>query len=58
MSDSDIHVRVINVGLLLLQQIMKTVTDYELGLDLRTAAYICALVKIYNIYQEAGVTTL
>ncbi|CAI8003235.1 Glutamate dehydrogenase, mitochondrial [Geodia barretti] len=37
-------------------QIMEAVRDYNLGLDLRTAAYVCALRKIYNVYREAGIT--
>ena len=39
-----------------LQQIMDAVRDYNLGLDLRTAAYVCALAKIYTVYKEAGIT--
>ena len=35
---------------------MNVVRDYNLGLDLRTAAYVCALTKIYTVYQEAGIT--
>lgn len=38
------------------QQIMNAVRDYNLGLDLRTAAYVCALRKIYTVYREAGIT--
>ena len=34
---------------------MKTAQKYDLGLDLRTAAYICALTKIYTAYKEAGI---
>ena len=41
---------------LLLQQIMRAVKEYDLGLDVRTAAYICALEKIYNVYISAGIT--
>jgi glutamate dehydrogenase (NAD(P)+) len=37
-------------------QIMEAVRDYNLGLDLRTAAYVCALRKIYTVYREAGIT--
>ena len=37
------------------QQIMKTAQEYNLGLDLRTAAYICVLTKIYTVYKEAGI---
>ena len=38
------------------QQIMKAVREHNLGLDLRTAAYVCALKKIYIVYREAGIT--
>ena len=43
-------------SLSLLQQIMKAVREYNLGLDLRTAAYVCALEKIYTVYLSAGIT--
>lgn len=35
---------------------MKAVREHNLGLDLRTAAYVCALKKIYIVYREAGIT--
>ena len=35
---------------------MVAVRDYNLGLDLRTAAYLCALEKIYTVYKVAGIT--
>jgi glutamate dehydrogenase (NAD(P)+) len=38
------------------QQIMMVAMDYDLGLDLRTAAYINSVSKIYNCYKEAGLT--
>lgn len=38
------------------EQIMNTVREYNLGLDLRTAAYVCALTKIYTVYRNTGVT--
>ena len=41
---------------LMLQQIMRAVKEYDLGLDVRTAAYVCALEKIYNVYISAGIT--
>ncbi|CAH1793337.1 unnamed protein product [Owenia fusiformis] len=36
--------------------IMRTAMKYNLGLDLRTAAYINALEKIFKVYSEAGLT--
>ena len=42
--------------IILFQQIMRAVKEYDLGLDVRTAAYICALQKIYNVYIAAGIT--
>jgi len=38
------------------RQIMEIAQKYELGLDLRTAAYINSVSKIYNSYKEAGLT--
>lgn len=29
---------------------------YNLGLDQRTAAYLCALEKVFTVYNEAGFT--
>ena len=34
--------------------IMKTTIDMNLGLDLRTAAYINSISKIFTTYQAAG----
>jgi len=34
--------------------IMKTVDKYNLGIDLRTAAYINSVTKIFNTYKTAG----
>jgi glutamate dehydrogenase (NAD(P)+) len=38
------------------QQIMMIAMDYDLGLDIRTAAMINSVSKIYNCYKEAGLT--
>lgn len=38
------------------KRIMKTATAYDLGLDVRAAAYVVALEKIFNTYSEAGLT--
>ena len=35
---------------------MNAVRKYNLGLDLRTAAYVCSLQKIYEVYRCAGIT--
>lgn len=37
-------------------QIMRCAEEYDLGLDIRTAAYVVALEKVYNVYSEAGLT--
>ncbi|NXI39524.1 DHE3 dehydrogenase, partial [Galbula dea] len=42
--------------LLSLQQIMSMAAKYNLGLDQRTAAYLCALEKVFIVYNEAGFT--
>ncbi|CAF0994963.1 unnamed protein product [Adineta steineri] len=36
--------------------IMKTAQRHNLGLDIRTAAYVTSLEKIYNVYSAAGMT--
>lgn len=36
--------------------IMRQSMKYNLGLDLRTAAYISAIEKIFKVYNEAGLT--
>ncbi|KAB0406358.1 hypothetical protein E2I00_018107, partial [Balaenoptera physalus] len=38
------------------RQIMCTAMKYNLGLDLRTAAYVSAIEKVFKVYNEAGVT--
>ena len=38
------------------RQIMCTAVKYNLGLDLRTAAYVSAIEKVFKVYNEAGVT--
>jgi glutamate dehydrogenase (NAD(P)+) len=36
--------------------IMRVALKYDLGLDLRTAAYIASIEKIFKVYNEAGLT--
>ena len=36
--------------------IMQTAMRYNLGLDIRTAAYVNAIEKIYKVYDSAGIT--
>ena len=38
------------------RQIMQTAMRFDLGLDLRTAAYISSIEKIFRVYNEAGLT--
>ena len=30
------------------------IKEFDLGLDIRTAAYISSLQKVYQVYREAG----
>ncbi|XP_009866816.1 PREDICTED: glutamate dehydrogenase 1, mitochondrial-like, partial [Apaloderma vittatum] len=39
-----------------LPQIMTMAARYNLGLDHRTAAYLCALEKVFTVYNEASFT--
>ncbi|XP_077469938.1 glutamate dehydrogenase 1a isoform X1 [Stigmatopora argus] len=36
------------------KQIMRTASTFQLGLDLRTAAYVNAIEKVFRVYAEAG----
>lgn len=38
------------------RNIMRTAMKYNLGLDLRTAAFITAIEKIFKVYNDAGLT--
>ncbi|XP_078494531.1 glutamate dehydrogenase, mitochondrial [Ciona intestinalis] len=38
------------------RQIIHTARSYDLGLDLRTAAYVNAIDKVFKVYNEAGFT--
>ncbi|XP_031562890.1 glutamate dehydrogenase, mitochondrial-like [Actinia tenebrosa] len=38
------------------KQLMRCAEEYNLGLDIRTAAYIVAMEKVYNTYHVAGFT--
>lgn len=40
----------------ILQAIMKCSLQHKLGLDLRTAAFVTAVEKIFHVYSEAGLT--
>lgn len=47
---------VLTVFSLAFQQIMRTAMKYNLGLDMRTAAYVNAIEKVFKVNNEAGVT--
>ncbi|KAI9514873.1 glutamate dehydrogenase [Dissostichus eleginoides] len=36
--------------------IMRTANTYNLGLDLRTAAYVNAIEKVFQVYNQAGLS--
>jgi len=38
------------------KRIMQTADKYNLGLDIRTAAYVMAIEKVFQVYSEAGFT--
>lgn len=40
----------------IIQRIMRTADAYNLGLDIRTAAYVTAIEKVFQVYSEAGFT--
>jgi len=44
------------IAVFTLQQIMRCAEEYNLGLDIRTAAYIVSMEKVYNTYTVAGFT--
>ena len=37
------------------QKIMKTAMEHNLGLDMRTAAYMSGIEKIFEVYMQAGI---
>ena len=44
------------IACIFLQQIVNTTRTYGLGLDIRTAAYVNAIEKVFKVYNEAGFT--
>jgi len=50
------HELVLQLAILFFQQIISTARTFDLGLDLRTAAYVNAINKVFKVYNEAGFT--
>lgn len=50
---SDLRIKLIS-HLISLQNIMKVAMQYNLGLDLRAAAYVHSIEKIFKTYADQG----